>query len=176
LDLSQNSAYGNLNPTPTLSPSQIPQIQEGRRLRDIGVVEPQQQDLPPVLPMPRAALAWLNLENTPFGVLRSADSPNASADVWNDVFAGPTFANNVLPFPPVDTESGGPSVLDAPFEQSPVAPNTNMGPMTSLAELGRAYASAGFGNSSFGNFSDAGTGDYGDGGYGGLERYGFPGR
>jgi hypothetical protein len=118
----------------------------------------------------------LNLESTPFGVSRTPVSLNAPADVWNEAFAGPTLPNNVLPLPPVDTESSGAPVLDAPGGQGPAAPNSNMGPMTSLAELGRAYASAGFGNSSFGNFSDTGTGDYGDGGYGGLERYGFPGR
>jgi hypothetical protein len=62
----------------------------------------------------------------------------------------------------------------APDEQGPAAPNTNMGPMRSLAELGDGYRNAGFGNSSFGNFGDTGTGDFGDYGYGGLERYGIP--
>ena len=53
-------------------------------------------------------------------------------------------------------------------------PNTNMGAMTSLADLGSGYRSAGLGNSSFGNFADYGTGDFGDYGYGGLERHGIP--
>ena len=69
---------------------------------------------------------------------------------------------------------GGAPALEAPFEQDPAAPNTNMGAMTSLADLGSGYRSAGLGNSSFGNFADYGTGDFGDYGYGGLERHGIP--
>ena len=172
MDLSQDPAYGNLNPVP--APSQSPPRQEGRRLQDIGVVEPQGQELPPDLPLPRSALAWMNLENTPLGVLRTAVSPNAPADVWNDVFAGPTFANNGLAAAPDVAGNGGAPALEAPFEQDPAAPNTNMGAMTSLADLGSGYRSAGLGNSSFGNFADYGTGDFGDYGYGGLERHGIP--
>jgi hypothetical protein len=172
LDRSRNPASGNLNPI--LSPSQSPQNQEGRRLQDIGVHDigvmgPQDQDLP----LSRSALAWMNLENTPLGVLRTTVSPNVPADVWNDVFAGPTFANNGLAAAPDVAGSGGAPVLDAPFEQDPAAPNANMGPMTSLAELGSGYRNAGLGNSSFGNFADYGTGDFGDYGYGGLDRYGI---
>ena len=172
LDLSQDPAHGNLSPAP--SSSETLQRQEGRRLQDIGVQDigvagPQDQDLP----LPRSALAWMNLQNTPLGVLRAAVSPNAPMDVWNDVFAVPTLANDVLPAVPDVAGSGGAPALDAPFEQDPAAPNANMEAMTSLADLGRGYRNAGLGNSSFGNFADYGTGDFGHYGYGGLDRYGI---
>jgi hypothetical protein len=143
LDLSRNPASGNLNPT--LSPGQSPQ--EGRRLQDIGVqdtgvVGSRDEDLPAVLPLPRSAPPWLNLESTPLGGFRPPGSSNIPADVWKDAFVSPAMPGNFFPIRTMVFADNGGAALDPSDGRSPIAQDTTFDsvtllPMKRLADLGR---------------------------------------
>jgi hypothetical protein len=147
LDLSRNPASGNLNPT--LSPSETPQKQEGRRLQDIGVQDigvagPQDQDLLSPLPLTRSAPPWLNLESTPFRGFRRPVLPNAPADVWKDAFVSPAMPGNFFPVRTMILADDNAPALDAPDGRSPIAQSATLDPvplvpMKRLADLGRPY-------------------------------------